>query len=46
MGEVALHRFIMHYERLTKHQLQVLPDIADLVLSLNQQQRVTALQIR
>ncbi|NOQ51803.1 MAG: hypothetical protein GQ578_06275 [Desulfuromonadaceae bacterium] len=46
MGEVALHRFIMHYERLTKHQLRVLPDVADLILSLNQQQRVTALQVR
>lgn len=43
MGEVALQRFIMHYERLTKHQLQILPNKADLVLSLNPQQRVTEL---
>lgn len=46
MGEVALHRFIMHYERLTKHQLQELPQRADLTLSLNPQQRVTSLKLR
>ncbi len=46
MGEVALQRFIMHYERLTKHQLQTLPQNSDLILCLNQQQRVTKLQFR
>lgn len=46
MGEVALQRFIMHYERLTKHQLQTLPEKSDLVLSLNQHQRVTELLFR
>jgi D-glycerate 3-kinase len=46
MGEVALQRFIMHYERLTKHQLQALPEKSDLILCLNQQQRVTELQIQ
>ncbi len=46
MGEVALQRFIMHYERLTKHQLQNLPKIADLVMELNQHQRVTSIQLR
>lgn len=44
MGEVALQHFIMHYERLTKHQLQSLPEKSDLVLCLDQQQRVTKLQ--
>lgn len=46
MGEIALQRFIMHYERLTKHQLQTLPESADLVMKLNQQQRVTSISIR
>lgn len=44
MGEVALQRFIMHFERLTKHQLQSLPEKSDLVLCLDQHQRVTELQ--
>lgn len=46
MGEVALQRFIMHYERLTKHQLEELPQSADLVMELNQHQRVTSIQLR
>lgn len=46
MGEVALQNFIMHYERLTKHQLQTLPQTADLVMELNQQQRVTSIKLR
>lgn len=46
MGEVALQRFIMHYERLTRHQLQTLPQTSDLVMELNQQQRVTAIKLR
>lgn len=46
MGEVALQRFIMHYERLTKNQLQALPETADLVMELNQQQRVTSIRLR
>lgn len=43
MGEVALRRFIQHYERLTRHQLAVLPETADLVLELNREQRVTGI---
>jgi D-glycerate 3-kinase len=44
MGEVALQRFIMHYERLTRHQLQNLPEHSQLVLCLNEHQRVTELK--
>lgn len=46
MGETELRRFIMHYERLTRHQLKSLPRIADLTLQLNPQQRVTSLELR
>ncbi|SHJ28551.1 D-glycerate 3-kinase [Malonomonas rubra DSM 5091] len=46
MGEAALQRFIMHYERLTKHQLQTMPQTADLVMELNQHQRVTTIAIK
>lgn len=45
MSETALRRFIMHYERLTRHQLQSLPACADLTCELNQQQRVTTLRL-
>jgi len=43
MGEIALRRFIQHYERLTRHQLAVLPEKADLVMELNREQRVTGI---
>ena len=46
MGEVALQRFIQHYERLTRHQLAVLPDRADLVMNLDRSQRVTEIRLR
>lgn len=45
MGEVALQRFIMHYERLTKHQLRTMPKTAELVMELNQRQQVTAIKL-
>jgi len=46
MGEIALRRFIQHYERLTRHQLAVLPGTADLVMELNREQRVTGISLR
>ncbi len=45
MNASNLQRFIMHYERLTQHQLAVLPQRADLVLGLNNEQQVSAIQI-
>jgi D-glycerate 3-kinase len=41
MGSVDLQRFIMHYERLTRYQLEEMPGRADLVLELNRKQEVT-----
>ncbi len=35
MDETALRRFIMHYERLTRHALATLPGLADLTLELD-----------
>ncbi len=35
MDAVALRRFIMHYERLTRHMLEDMPSRADLTLCLN-----------
>ena len=37
----ALRRFIMHYERLTRHNLQDLPGRADLTLRLDENHRFT-----
>ncbi len=41
MNDETLQRFIQHYERLTRHGLKTLPDEADIVFTLDQQQRVT-----
>jgi len=40
MDKAALQRFVMHYERLTRYQLEEMPVRADLVLALNEKQRV------
>jgi len=45
MDEAALRRFIMHYERLTRHALDDLPGRADLTLCLNDNHRFTPLDI-
>ena len=45
MGESALRRFIMHYERLTRHMLAEMPARADMVLSLNQSHQIDKLKI-
>jgi len=45
MGDNALRRFIQHYERLTRHQLAVLPGKADLVLALDRDQRVSSISM-
>ena len=37
LDAAAIERFIMHYERLTRHNLAEMPSRADLVLTLNQQ---------
>ena len=40
MNETALQRFIQHYERLTRHCLETLPDRADVVFHLDANHRV------
>lgn len=46
MDETALARFLMHYERLTRHALAVLPARADAVLELDAAHAVRALHLR
>lgn len=41
MDEIALRRFIMHYERLTRHTLKEMPGRADIVLFLDDAHRFT-----
>ncbi len=41
MDQPALDRFIQHFERLTRHCLEVLPRQADLVLYLDEEHRIT-----
>ncbi|WNO52401.1 adenylyl-sulfate kinase [Stakelama saccharophila] len=43
MDRSAIDRFIAHYERLTRHILIEMPDRADLVLRLDEQRRVRAI---
>lgn len=43
MDHEGIRRFLQYYERLTRHALRILPSIADLVLHLDGQHRITAI---
>jgi len=45
MDEPALRRFIMHYERLTRHMLTEMPRRADVVLMLNERHGIDGVRI-
>jgi D-glycerate 3-kinase len=45
MDSSGLKRFIMHYERLTRHMLAELPERADVVLYLDEQHQFTSIHI-
>jgi D-glycerate 3-kinase len=45
MDEAALQRFIMHYERLTRHILAEMPERADLVLRLDTTHQIDAVRV-
>lgn len=44
MSDCELDRFIAHYQRLTEHQWQELPLVADAVLELDEDHRITSLK--
>jgi D-glycerate 3-kinase len=46
MTSAELHRFIAHYERLTRHALRVVPTRADVVLALDEQRQITEARYR
>jgi D-glycerate 3-kinase len=39
MDEIALDRFLMHYERLTRWELKEMPDRADILIEIGPHQR-------
>lgn len=44
MSRAALRRFLMHYERLSRHALRTLPALADIVVTLDASRRVDAIR--
>jgi D-glycerate 3-kinase len=46
MDAAAIRRFIMHYERLTRRNLEEMPDRADLTLYLDENHRFIRIQVR
>ncbi|RMF19204.1 MAG: kinase [Gammaproteobacteria bacterium] len=46
MTPEQIERFVAHYERLTRHGLKVLPDMADVVWQLDDARRIVRLQTR
>lgn len=45
MSQDQIDRFILHYERLTRHILDEMPDRADLVFQLDPERRVTRIRV-
>jgi D-glycerate 3-kinase len=45
MSRVALRRFLMHYERLSRHALRTLPALADVVITLDRARRVSKVRV-
>jgi D-glycerate 3-kinase len=46
MDSPALQRFIMHYERMTRHNLRELPALADVVLTLNDEHEFSSVELK
>lgn len=46
MSDAQLERFIMHYERLSRHILEEMPGRADVIIGLDGQRRILSLQRR
>ncbi|HKE46848.1 MAG TPA: kinase [Rhodanobacteraceae bacterium] len=45
MSPAALRRFLMHYERLSRHALRTLPALADIVVTLDAKRRVRGIRL-
>jgi D-glycerate 3-kinase len=46
MSATALHRFVMHYERLSRQALRTLPARADICMHLDANRRVHEIVMR
>lgn len=46
MGKAEIERFVLHYERLTRHILNEMPSRADLVLQLDRERAVVTVGVR
>jgi D-glycerate 3-kinase len=46
MSPLELRRFLMHYERLSKHALRTLPALADVVVALDASRNVVRVRTR
>jgi D-glycerate 3-kinase len=46
MSDAQITRFVMHYERITRHVLEDMPAHADLVVELDEAREVRALRVR
>ncbi len=44
MTDKEISNFIMYYERLTKHMLKILPDIADTIISIDEKHRLKSIK--
>jgi D-glycerate 3-kinase len=44
MSRATLRRFLMHYERLSRHALRILPALADIVVTLDASRRVESIR--
>ena len=44
MSDKEVRNFIMYYERLTKHMLKMLPEIADTVISIDRKHRLKSIK--
>ena len=46
MNKVDLHMFIQHYEKLTKWMMKTMPDKADIILKVDENQKIKKLLFR
>jgi len=46
MSEQELQRFIMHYERITRHSLEEMPERADVLLELNRDHQIERVSVK
>ena len=46
MDAAGVRRFIMHYERTTRNMLATLPDVADVVLGINEDHQIETASVR